>query len=185
MSDEGTSLALRGSARTTFRASLIASANKLSSSVERGSMKWTSKAMTSAPSRARFSVKRAWNERGHLSGLSGRSRFSEDSLSMLTTTTSEGACLAPLLLNSKPRPAFSSMLSAKWKGLITTPTIPVRKPKNIALTRRDLMKPLLVCQPRPKKPQGRSVWQQDGVWSKFGGILALESLRACTGGLRK
>ncbi len=151
MPESGTSLALRGSASTTLRAFFMASANKLSLSAERGSMKWTSKAMTSAPSLTRFSVKRAWTERGHLSGLSGRLSFSEDSLSILTTTTSAGACLDPLSLNSKPRPVFSSMLSAKSRGLITSPTNPMRAPKNIALNRRDLMKLLLVSQPFMEK----------------------------------
>jgi len=107
---EGISLAVRGSASTTMPAFFMASANKLSSSRSRGSMKCISKVITSAPASVRISVKRAWSERGHLSGLSGTLKYSEDSLSILTTTTSEGACLAPLSLNNKPRPESSSIL---------------------------------------------------------------------------
>ena len=51
----------------------------------------------------------------------------------MTTTTSDGACLAPLSLNNRPRPKFSSILREKSRGLITSPATPMRKPKNIAL----------------------------------------------------
>src|SRR5512143_3105528 len=55
-SDSGTSFSLRGSQRTTLPAFLRVCANKLSSFGERGSVKCTSKAITIAPSLARFSI---------------------------------------------------------------------------------------------------------------------------------
>jgi hypothetical protein len=137
LSDRGISFALSGSQRTTFRAVRMALAKRLSSSGERGSMKWTSKAMTLAPSLARISVKRACVERGHLSGLSGRLRHSQDSLSILTTTTSGGAGLSPLSVNNTSKPTVSSRSSPKGRTLAMTPMIPVRTPRMAALDRRD------------------------------------------------
>ena len=78
-----------------MRAFFIASANARSSFATRGSMKWRSKETTRAPSLARISVRRAWSERGHLSGLSGRLNCSDDSRSMLTTTASRGGRARP------------------------------------------------------------------------------------------
>ncbi len=97
-----------------------------------------SKAITAAPSLAKFSVKRACKERGHFSGSVGRLRLSAETLSMATTRTSEGGFRGPLSLNSKPMPMSSSRPSPGGKRLTPSPNIPVSKPTVIALGRRDI-----------------------------------------------